>query len=377
MQSGQQMSNGQLPEAKAQEVDARQRSDGLIGPELLAVEAATVRLDALTSPRESTRLDGVVREHVQLLSQIEEPLPPILVHRESMSVIDGMHRVRAAKLKGIEEIQVRFFHGGLDEAYLLAIQSNITHGLPLTLADRKAAALRILQSWPQWSDRSVAAQVGLDHKTIARLRVRSTGEVPQLTERIGRDGRTRPCDSSAGREAAAELLREQPEKSLHEVARAAGISISTAKDVRVRLTRGEGPLSCRRRTSIINKDDIQAVARVPLPRTSNDARQQSSSDRHRARAHNLRLDPSLRSTQAGRTFLRALDAHIHVETSWPKVANQLPQHCIDLIIELAQECARDWQQLADQLTRRKQNQAQKSWDDRVANAPEPTVEGAP
>ncbi|MBV9012844.1 MAG: ParB-like nuclease domain-containing protein [Pseudonocardiales bacterium] len=362
MQSGQQGSNGQLPKAKTQEVDARQRPGGLIGPELLAAEAATVRLDALTPPREGARVGGVVREHVQLLSRIDEPLPPILVHRETMSVIDGMHRVCAAKLKGIEEIQVRFFRGGLDEAYLLVIQSNITHGLPLTLAERKAAAFRILQSWPQWSDRSVAAQVGLDNKTIARLRVRSTEEAPRLTERVGRDGRTRLCDSSAGRESAAELLREQPEKSLREVARAAGISVSTVKDVRARLTRGEGPLpsGCRRRTSVSNEDNIQPVARLPLAQVGNDARRQGGVDPRRARAHSLRRDPSLRSSQAGRTFLRALDAHIHVETSWPEIASQLPQHCIDLIIELAQEYAQDWQQLAGQLARRKQSQTQEN-----------------
>jgi hypothetical protein len=38
---------------------------------------------------------------------------------------------------------------------------NAAHGLPLSLADRKAAARRILGSYSDWSDRSIAAIAGI------------------------------------------------------------------------------------------------------------------------------------------------------------------------------------------------------------------------
>jgi hypothetical protein len=61
-----------------------------------------------------------------------------------MRVIDGMHRLRAAQLRGDHGVEVKFFDGDADEAFIAAVRANITHGLPLTLADRKAAAQRIL-----------------------------------------------------------------------------------------------------------------------------------------------------------------------------------------------------------------------------------------
>jgi hypothetical protein len=36
---------------------------------------------------------------------------------------------------------------------VLAVQVNVTHGLPLSLADRKVAASRIIDCYPGWSNR--------------------------------------------------------------------------------------------------------------------------------------------------------------------------------------------------------------------------------
>jgi ParB-like chromosome segregation protein Spo0J len=57
-----------------------------------------------------------------------------------MRVIDGMHRLMAASLQGRESIDVMFFHGSEIDVFLRAVQENITHGLPLSQADRRAAA---------------------------------------------------------------------------------------------------------------------------------------------------------------------------------------------------------------------------------------------
>ncbi|MGH8879883.1 MAG: hypothetical protein ACRD0P_21450, partial [Stackebrandtia sp.] len=53
---------------------------------------------ALLRPADSPRLDGENSEHTQMLAESSEKLPPILVHRQTMRVIDGVHRLSAALL---------------------------------------------------------------------------------------------------------------------------------------------------------------------------------------------------------------------------------------------------------------------------------------
>jgi hypothetical protein len=99
-------------------------------------------------PPRSGRVDEV---HAALLAETDPGLPPIVVHRPTMRVIDGMHRLHAAARKGQREIAVRFFDGSEAEAFVLAVELNISHGLPLSLADRKAAAGRILAAHAGWA----------------------------------------------------------------------------------------------------------------------------------------------------------------------------------------------------------------------------------
>ena len=190
----------------------------------------------------SPRLNGEDRAHIARLAETDAPLPPILVHRRTMRVIDGMHRLMAASLQGRGMIEVEFFDGSEADVFLRAVQENIAHGLPLTQADRRAAAKRIIATHPHMSDRAIGHVAGLAAKTVAAMRKRSTEDPAQSNARVGRDGRVRPLDSSEARRRAAELLTGQPESSLRDVARAAGISPATVLDVRKRLERGESPV---------------------------------------------------------------------------------------------------------------------------------------
>src|ERR1700733_805207 len=125
---------------------------------------------------ESPRCLGEDPEHVRAIAELEEDLPPIVVNRASRRVIDGMHRLKAARLRGDDEVEVRLFDGDDASSFVLAVRVNIIHGLPLTLTDRKAAAERIVKAYPQWSDRMVALVTGLAAKTVAALRGRPSGE---------------------------------------------------------------------------------------------------------------------------------------------------------------------------------------------------------
>src|SRR6266571_447533 len=80
---------------------------------------------------DSPRLKGENAQHIRMLANSEVSLPAILVHRETMRVVDGMHRLRATLMKGQETIEVQFFEGSEDEAFIRAIAANTEHGLPL------------------------------------------------------------------------------------------------------------------------------------------------------------------------------------------------------------------------------------------------------
>jgi ParB-like chromosome segregation protein Spo0J len=192
---------------------------------------------------DSPRRGGQDRQHVQALADCEDPLPPIIVNRTTMRVIDGMHRLSAAKLRGHGSIDVRFVHCDEMSSFVLAVRANVTHGLPLSLTDRKAAAARILGHYPHWSDRAIAQVSGLSANTVAKLRHSLTEPYEQLDARIGRDGRVRPLDGAQRRAAAARLMREEPGASLRDVARRVGISPETARRVRAQLSLGTIGLS--------------------------------------------------------------------------------------------------------------------------------------
>ena len=178
-------------------------------------------------PGSSPRLNGIDKAHVTRLAEAEAQYPPILVDKRTMQVIDGMHRLLAASKRGCETINVVFFEGSDADAFLRAVSENVTHGLPLSQADRRAAAERITSSHPYMSDRAIGRSAGLAAPTVAGIRRRALKDEPASGTRVGMDGRVRPLDSGRGRRCAAELLGQKPEASLRDVARTAGISPAT------------------------------------------------------------------------------------------------------------------------------------------------------
>lgn len=276
----------------------------------------------------SPRTTGEDVEHVRMLADVTADLPPVIVHRPTMRVIDGVHRLRAAQLRGRDEIEVRFFDGDEQEAFVVAVRTNVTHGMPLSLADRKAAAVRIVASHPHWSDRMIAGTAGLSAATVARIRLGRDGSEP--ASRIGHDGRVRPVNSPERRRLARALLMTEPTLSLREVARRVGISPETARAVRAGLRRGEPPAR------------PEPVGPLPDPV---------------AALRHLRGDPALRFSEAGRELLRLLDVRAVTEERWAVIAASLPPYCRDTVTRLALDCARTWQTFAQRIQRTSASEA--------------------
>jgi ParB-like chromosome segregation protein Spo0J len=298
----------------------------------------------LLRPPDSPRLAGVDAEHVRVLAESGAALPPIIVHRQTMRVIDGMHRLSAALLRGQSEIEAHLYTGGEDDAFVLAVETNIAHGLPLSLADRTAAAERIIRSHPNWSDRAIASSTGLAASTVSAIRKRATDQVVQLNSRVGRDGRTRPVSSAEGRRLASELIAGNPGASLRAIASVAGISPGTVRDVRKRLEAGDDPVPPTAR----KKEQSSRVQRSPHRRRG---RRTSPADRA-AVLRELRKDPSLRFSETGRALLRWLDTQTIGMVDWEKVVENVPDHCVDIIVDLARDNANAWQKFAERLERR-------------------------
>lgn len=299
-------------------------------------------------PADSPRIGGEDSEHVRSLAALSDTkLPPIVVHRPAMRVIDGMHRLRAAALRGEDKIEVCFFEGSDAEAFVLAVRLNSMHGLPLSQVDRAAAAARIIDSHPQWSNRVIASIAGLSDKTVASIRRCSTAEIPQSNVRVGRDGRTRPVNSAEGRRRAGLLFSERPNASLREIAGEAGIAISTARDVRERVRLGKDPILPRQRQAPIDRTSSESKT-WPKPETGNGRARVSGANSLDTLQH-LRNDPSLRFSEVNRSMLRLLDAHSMKVEHWDRLVRGVPEHCRPAVTEAARACSELWLSFARQL----------------------------
>ncbi|MFB9451992.1 ParB N-terminal domain-containing protein [Dactylosporangium vinaceum] len=306
---------------------------------------------SLLLPADSPRLSGEDEEHARMLAELEVPLPPIIVHRSTMRVIDGMHRLRAAALRGDETIEVRFFDGTDSAAFLLAVQSNIEHGRPLSPADRHAAAERIVATHSSWSDRAIAAAAGLGTRTVAEIRRQladATRGPGAPRARQGRDGRWRPINPADGRHKAENILRAEPSTSMREVARRAGISPATALDVRNRLRAGADPVQPGR-----PGDRPAAQAEPPLPQPA----ERALDDEFEAMLRGLANDPSLRFSESGRDIVRWMLTRLVRPSEWQDLADIVPSHCRYILVTIASQCADEWRHFADTLEQRVQASA--------------------
>ncbi|KOG90801.1 ParB/RepB/Spo0J family partition protein [Streptomyces varsoviensis] len=292
---------------------------------------------------DSPRLSGLDDEHAHLLADSEEALPPILVNRRTMRVVDGAHRLLAAKLRGQDSIDVDFCDCDNDAAFVLAVEKNVMHGLPLSRVERTAATERILGAYPEWSDRAIAAIVGLSHKTVGSVRRRFSKDSEPITHRRGRDGRLRPVDGAATRARVSSLLADRQGASLREIAREAGVSPDTVRNVRDNACHAEAV-----KAPELRGVPCQDRERRPAPkRSSACARIQATEPADRsALLRSLRGDPSLRFSESGRVLLRLLDVYTLDPDDWARISGDLPPHRTADIARLALECSRIWQNFA-------------------------------
>jgi ParB-like chromosome segregation protein Spo0J len=304
------------------------------------------------------RQSGTDAAHVQLLADAASAgeLPAILVQKSSMRVIDGMHRIEAARLRGERSISARAVDCSDEEAFILAVKTNSLHGLPLSRADRISGAKRILTWHRDWSDRAVAAATGLSAKTIAGLRHRSPDDGRDISKRLGRDGKRHPITAAEGRKRAAEYLTAHPDASLREVAREADVSLGTVHDVRTRLRRGIDPMVGARSAAARKPGDQDPPAASAQYRPSPDdatsllaRRRTTLPPTWAAISPKLAHDPCIRYSASGREFLRWMAMHVMHPGEWKEFSETVPAHWAEDISLIADSVADSWREFADHL----------------------------
>ncbi|MEV4460946.1 ParB N-terminal domain-containing protein [Microbispora sp. NPDC049633] len=304
-------------------------------------------IGSLLPPR-SPRLEGENVEHTRVLAELRVALPPIIVHHPSMRIIDGMHRVAAARRRGETTIHAVLFTGDEREAFALAVRANTAHGLPLSYDDRVAAAVEILRYFPGRSDRWVAATTGLSAATVKNIRDRTIPPGQEPGKRMGRDGRMRPVNGSAGRKHVRELVERNPGASLRQLARAAGVSPNTVREVRRRMLQDKDTAPDAGEAT--GQEDQAAPGEVAAQVT--DAQEmdaqvtESSVDGVLRR---LSRDPSLRLTESGRSAIRWFFSRVLRPREWAGVVDGLPPHTAFVLAAVADRCAAEWRDLACRL----------------------------
>src|SRR5690349_9678032 len=233
-------------------------------------------------------LDGSPRSHLddnyaRTLADTRVPLPAVIVHAPTRRVVDGSHRVRAAILRGERQIAARLCFADITELFALAVAVNADHPIPTD--DRKRHATVLLTEHAEWSTRRIALASGLAPGTVGRLR----GAADPTEVRISRNGRRRAVDNRRGRRIASDILAAEPGISLREVARQAGVSPSTVRDVRNRM----------------HQAGNRAVPR-PIAGRRNPGTSSSPQPVGQLLVAKLCLDPALRYTLTGRRLLAGL-----------------------------------------------------------------------
>lgn len=281
----------------------------------------------------SPRTVGVDHDHAYRLREVLDLCPPILVQAGTNKVIDGRHRWSAAA--GLKRTSIRAVVVDLadEDAAARAIAENNAHGLPLTLADRKSAARKIIVAGSTWSDSRIAEVCGLNNKTVADMRPRPTKENAKLDSRVGKDQKSRPTDPGSRREVAAKLIIAKPDASLREVAEATGLSPTTVADVRKRVEADE-PVVPPKLTAVPSPPPGVRVADVlvVIPKWTED-------------------DACLRTAE-GRAFASWFGRIVTATEKALDHVDGVPAEHVELVTRMARHNAEIWNQFANRLRRR-------------------------
>ncbi len=154
-------------------------------------------------PSLQPRVSGTDPDHVRVLGEAHKAWPPLKVVRQDgrYLLVDGFHRLEAARNLGLETVPVEALQTPKDgDLRALAFSLNASHGKPLSLDDRRAFAERLLRDRPHLADREIGRRCGLSGNTVGAIRERleESAQIEQTSERVGRGGYRHTVGRRAG-----------------------------------------------------------------------------------------------------------------------------------------------------------------------------------
>lgn len=97
-------------------------------------------------------------------------------------IADGHHTVKAHALLKRERIKVEVRLGSAKDARMYAYTTNLTHGVPLTLEDKRKIVEGLIRD-TGWKDRKIAEQVRFwSHEKVRQVRLQMAGKAPKKSK---------------------------------------------------------------------------------------------------------------------------------------------------------------------------------------------------
>ena len=153
---------------------------------------------ALSSLGLEDRLRPGVPSHVRQLAEVLDRCPPVIAHRGTRRLLDGFMRVDAALTLGWEAVPVRWVEGHAAELLELSMQANASHGLPLTVDQRRAGVEQLLRLRPSWSNARIALAAGTSESLVRRRRCPGPSLTDLDTRTDAREGEPAGAGAAAG-----------------------------------------------------------------------------------------------------------------------------------------------------------------------------------
>ena len=160
-------------------------------------ETKEVLIKEINSSTDFTMREGLDKELVvhykENLGIIIDENPIKLYDTPSgLILIDGFHRLAAARQLNWTKIKAIVKKGSVQDAYAAACLANLKHGKPLSREERKKAIKKYIKLKVKFSNVLIARDIGVDEITIRRARseLEAAGEIEPQEKRLGADNRT-------------------------------------------------------------------------------------------------------------------------------------------------------------------------------------------
>ena len=160
------------------------------------MEIRELPVDDLVLDQALNLRDRLDAETIDRYDEAWDRLPPVTVFDVDgrFLLADGFHRHATALRQNKRTISAEVKAGTFQDALDYAAGVNLSHGLPLTRAERRRAVETRLRIHPDWSDRRLSDEMGVGRELISRVRkeLAAAGQIPASSVRVGADGKTYP-----------------------------------------------------------------------------------------------------------------------------------------------------------------------------------------